>query len=138
MLVIFLHHGDSAVSLCFVPSHMSLCSVPSDVAPCSIFSTVAFSVASFGPVFGSRPQNMLQAFQKQLWDSLNISGTEGIGEVQEIQARTQEEGLCRGSCLSGESSRKTNSLVPNVKTSPQALYRIPITILRDLGEWEDG
>lgn len=115
MLTTFLQRGDSDVSLW---------SVPSNVAPCSIFSRVAFSGASLGPGFGSRPQNTPKTFQGQLWVSLNTSGTEGIGKGQEEQARTQEKGLSRGSGLSGESSRKTDSLAPDMKNSPQPLLWI--------------
>lgn len=100
MLTTFLHRGDSDLSLCFVPSN---------VAPCTIFSMVAFSGASLGPGFGSRPQNTPKTFQEQLWVSLNTSGTERIGKGQEEQAKTQEKGLSRGSGLSGKSSRKTET-----------------------------
>lgn len=105
MLATFLQCGHSDVSQRSVPSATSLRSTSSDVAPYSVSSgVVPFTVfivtssgATLGPCFGSKPQHTSKAFKRQFWGSpnINISGTEGTGKDQEMQARTQEKGLSR-------------------------------------------
>lgn len=128
-LVTFLQNGDSnlsrcpvplGVSWCSVPAGVSRCSVPSDGAPRSfIFSVVASSGASLEHGFGSRPQNMSKAFQRQPWVSFNISGVEGIGKDQEDTGEKNFLGVTSQKGVQQEDPQ----LCSNMKNSLQPLLR---------------